>query len=647
MTGDTLAGVAFQLIAAAVAGWAVSEVGLERLRTSGPGPEALAAPLPLPERALAALAGFVLFACAAMVLHIVSGGAVFGTPWALPALTVLVVLRAAPRRWRFLRPGRGGLVAAGVLALVLGWLYLRPALAGSSIRIGDPGWHLGWTAQVLAGEAVPTGPAADLGRNAYPWGLHAVMAALVRLAPGTDPLVALESLHVVVVAGIPLAAACLARRVRRDAGHFAAAAVALIAGFGWLRAERADLVTSPAEARYGADLVVASPNAVYELFPPALPRELGLVLLGAAALAAMAALRARSRPAAVVAGVATGLVGLVSVPLFGTAVVWTLGATAIAPRGFRRAFAASVLLPAGLVFALWASPVLVDVMRYGGFVGITPVLGKEWALPTSLGAWGLLLPAGLAGASIAARRGVAGRLLVTIAASSALLIGLAIARARFGWDLNGNATLLHQGRMWPGAHLAASALAGVALAGAWAAPRAVVGRVLALSVIATGSLSLWGASTYLRDLVARGDAGFVYGADFLAPEGFVHAAAAHLGPDDTVLVDSAWGDKEISFLLFQLSGARIARYDDPALDGNDLRIRFADLARSWDERARAGGFPAEYVVVPDGPGAPVPRVRVGEAWINGADVLARGTYKERRFALVELVRPVMPAELAR
>ena len=66
-----------------------------------------------------------------------------------------------------------------------------------------PPWHLGWTEQLLGGDPFPTGPAPEFGRNAYPWGLHATMATMVRLAPGTDPLVAFETLHLVLIAAHP------------------------------------------------------------------------------------------------------------------------------------------------------------------------------------------------------------------------------------------------------------------------------------------------------------------------------------------------------------------------------------------------------------------------------------------------------------
>jgi hypothetical protein len=80
------------------------------------------------------------------------------------------------------------------------------------------------------------------------------------------------------------------------------------------------------------------------------------------------------------------------------------------------------------------------------------------------------------------------------------------------------------------------------------------------------------------------------------------------------------GPDELAFLLFQFSGVRLARYDDPRSDGNDLRIRYEDLADEWDARMAAGGFDPDYIVLPAegaAPGAEEPLVSStyeGEMW---------------------------------
>ncbi|MDQ3646005.1 MAG: hypothetical protein M3345_03620 [Actinomycetota bacterium] len=639
MTGRTILGCGAQLVLAGSVGWALQVHIARALRRRAP--DIARDELGAPERALLAITGFVLFSCAAMVLNVALGGAVFGVAWIVPVGAVATMaspLLGRPSGAERRASGSGNRrawVAVLVLGLVLMWLFVRPAVAGSGIRTGDPAWHLGWTEQILAGEPVPTGPAPELSRNAYPWGLHAVMASLVRVVPGTDPSIALESLHVALVGALPLAAACLARRVRRDAGLAAATAASLIAGFGWVRASPDDLVTSPSDARYGADLVVASPNSVYELFPPGLPRELAVVLLAAALVGLIWAIRARSRALGAAAGVATGLVGLVSVPMFLSAAAWSVVVLCVARPARRVSVVGWFALGALATLGLWAAPVASSFIRFGGFVNVTPVLGKEWPLVTSLGAWGLLFPVALAGIWVVARtKDLPARALLGAAGASALLLLLAVARGRYQWDLGGNATLLHQGRMWPGAHMLGAAFAGVALAALWA--RGIGGALCTGGLVVAGSLSLWGASDSLTGAIERGDSGFVYASDDLGRDGFVPRAAALVGPDDTVLVDSSRSPKEISFLLFQLSGVRLADYDDPGLQGNDLRIRFADLAAEWDERIQGVGFAPTYVVISEGPVLPAAERSRNDLWRSRGSVVATGSYKDNVFSLIEL-----------
>jgi hypothetical protein len=449
------------------------------------------------------------------------------------------------------------------------------------VRTGDPPWHLGWTQQLLGGEAVPNGPAPEFGRNAYPWGWHAVLATMVRLVPGSDPLIAHDALHVVLVGAIPLAAACLGRRVHRDAGWAAAAAASLMGGFGWLAAGGPAFDASPRSARFGADLVVASPNSVYELMPPALPREMGLVLLGLAGLLLIRILTEPGRRSAAGAGVALGLVGLVSVPMFVSGVAWALGALVIAGRASRR-----VVVPLGLgmlaTFGLWAGPVVANYFRYGGFVNITPSLGKEWPLLQSLSAWGILVPLALAGLVATRRRGPgARRFVVAFAASSMVLLGLSLLRGAFDWNLAGNATLLHQGRTWPPAHLLGAALAGAGAMGAWDWVRRrsrVAAGLGATALLMVGSASPVLAADAMGRLLAERRTGFVYSAPEYQRDGYIRAAAEHLDPDDVV---SAYED-EVAFGLFQFSGVRLSDFDHARLPFNDLRIRYADLADRWE-----------------------------------------------------------------
>jgi hypothetical protein len=203
-----------------------------------------------------------------------------------------------------------------------------------------------------------------------------------------------------------------------------------------------------------------------------------------------------------------------------------------------------------------------------------------------------------------------------------VLLGFALAREAFSWKLAGNATLLHQGRVWPPAHLLGAAFAGVAGAAAfrwvWERRRSLAAAG-AIVIVGMGAASPALASVALTDVLRHHEDGFVYGRDDLAPGSFVERAAALLGPDDVVGVH---GSASLAFHLFEASGCRLSIYDDPRLDGNDLRIRYADLAAEWDARVTGGGFAPDWSVVPreDAPTAAI-----------------TGEYEGRQWALVNLV----------
>ncbi|MGH2818928.1 MAG: hypothetical protein ACRDJS_10825 [Actinomycetota bacterium] len=624
MTAATLLGALAQVAVILIVGWVTGDLLVRMAAPSASTPSSddvrpRAAPGPgfdfpglwVPERALLAIVGFLGWCIALMIGHIVTGGAVFGLAPVAPIATALLVATLL-RRTRWVRQVPWPKLVAAVFVLFT--LFALPAIdGGSGVRTGDPPWHLGWTEQLLAGEPTPSGPAPNARNNAYPWGFHAVLAALVRLVPGTTPLVAHEALHLLILLGIPLGAACLARRLHPRAGWGGAAAVALIGGFGWITAREPDFVTSPSEARYGADLVVASPNSMYELLPPAAPREVGLIVLAAAATLLVLSLRAEQRSLRVLAGVVTGMVGLISVPLFVTALVWMVAGSLTADRGRRFRNLGEIALPAAIVFALWAGPVAANFIQLGGFVDITPKLGMEWPLPTALWSWGLLLPLAVAGFLGAMRtRHSQARTMLALAAGSAFTLALAIARGTFEWDLGGNTTLLHQGRVWPPAHLLAAAFAGLGLISVyeWVARGAPgLARAGLVGVLGIGATSPLLGSARLAEIIEAREEGFHYARPEIEGGSFVQRAANILTPDDVVLVE---GSNDLGFLLFQFSGVKLAAHDDSRLQHNDLRIRYRELAESWDRRMERGGFEADYRVEPVASEAPDEAIVVGD-----------------------------------
>ena len=615
MTFGTLVGALAQAVLVFVIGWIVGGVVLRRFYADR------IADIGVPERALCGIVGFIALSVAFEIANIITGGAIFGLA---PVVPVLVVVGVVLLRKQIPAPHGIEAVKTITLAIPLLVLYFAPVLiGGSGLRTGDPPWHLGWTQQLLHGEPVPTGPAAEFARNAYPWGWHSVLATITRLVPGTNPVVAQEAMHIVLIFAIPIAAAAVARRIQPRAGWWAGGAVSLIGGFGWVASRGADFVTTPTHARYGADLVVASPNSVYELLPPALPRELGLVVLGAAATWIAWALSQRDRRVTVTAGVIVGLVGLVSVPLFLGAFLWAVAAWVAARAPLRRF--GELALGTFVTFGFWAGPVVVSYVRYGGFVNITPQLGKEWPLPTALESWGLLLPLAVIGGALAWRRRREAGPMLAMGAATVALLALSIARGAFDWNLAGNATLLHQGRVWPPAHLLGAALAGVALAAGyeWLRRRSTVLALSgAVAVFAVGAASPALASRALTDVIEHHKDGFIYATDDVAPDSFVDRAASVLGPDDVV---SVAGSDRLAFLLFEYSGCRLANYDEPGLTHNDLRIRYKDLADEWDQRVEGEGFRPDYIALP-------------AATRPGQRYLAKGLFEDEEWVLLKLSR---------
>jgi hypothetical protein len=214
------------------------------------------------------------------------------------------------------------------------------------------------------------------------------------------------------------------------------------------------------------------------------------------------------------------------------------------------------------------------------------------------------------------------RVLPALAAAAAAMWAVAVARGAFDWELAGVPWLLHQGRMWPPAHLLAAALGGVAVTWAFVRVRARSPLLAAAGVAAlfgVASVSPMFASLALTETIAAGRDGFGYTGPDFERDGFVARAAAHLDPDDVVAVE---GSCALDLLLFQFSGARVANFADGRLPSNDARIRYADLARRWDHRMANGGFAADYAAVP-------------ESLAHAADeVVARGDFGGTAYVLV-------------
>jgi hypothetical protein len=259
------------------------------------------------------------------------------------------------------------------------------------------------------------------------------------------------------------------------------------------------------------------------------------------------------------------------------------------------------LVPAILVVLLWAGPVVRHLIVDGAFVNVSPRLGRAWPLWTSLGSWGLLGP--LAALGVLAVRGRPGwKLMAAFAAATAALLGLAVARGEFAWSLAGNATVLHQGRIWPIAHLLAGAFGGIGLWWLWNRMRGAGRAVRALSFAAltvVGAASPALASLSLTRAMVDREEAYPYRSEDLDDGSFVRRVAERLGPEDTLLVEGPPGVRDsLAFHIFSFSGVRLAEFDDRRLERNDLRIRYGDLAREWDRTTSGTGYEPDYVIAP-------------------------------------------------
>lgn len=582
-----------------------------------------------PEHLLCAIVAFVAFSVCLMILHALSRGLVLSNSVVIPVLGAAILVAGAVRRRKTggahefsLRPW----LPAFVLGLVLMAIFVAPVIAaGSGVRAGDSSLHMGWTEQILRGESIPPGPAPEFARNAYPWGFHAVMSTMIRLVPSTGTFVAQEAMHLLFLLGLPLGCACLARRLNDGSGWAGAVCGSLIGGFGWVSARRVDFVATPLEARYGADMIAASPNSVYELFPPGLPRELGLVILAAAGMLIVLAVRTEDRRFALLAGATAGVVGLISVPLWITAMVWTVIGVALTGTGARRRMLAAMVGPGVLVFGVWAGPVAFNYVRYGGFINVTSQLGVEWPPHTALAAWGLLLPLAAAGVVLAWRsETTSARVVLSFAGATIVMMLLGRARSEFDWDMAGNATVLHQGRVWPVAHLLGSAFAGAGLATGflWMRRRSeFLAPIAVAALVIVGSLSLWLSSEALTEIIERHEKSWLYTRAEFAPGAFIDRAAGQLGPG--VVVQAPQDENNVlGFWLFQFSGARINGHDDSRYPGNELRIRYEDLARRFREVMASGGFDVDYIPMPASDATGIPEAAIvaegqfrGESWV--------------------------------
>jgi hypothetical protein len=349
-----------------------------------------------------AFVGMCLFSLALMLVHIVTGGWVFASPWAAPVVTAVVFLGLAGRKVITLRsagwprPSGEALIALGLVVVAL-LVWCSPVVRSLPLDSdGDVYLHTGWTSQLLNGETTPSAAITGEIPNFYPWLGHSLMAMLARSLPDGRAYHAMAPLQLLQVVGIVLGLFALGRAITGKTVTGAAAALfgAMTGGFGFIALRSLDLVIPREDEalRYFGDLFHRrSYNGSFSQLPPAWPRDVALTLVIGFLLLAVLGLKSRSKPLLAASGVTLGLTALTGAESFymGLAVALLL---CLLPTSMpRRQRAGFILVPALAVAALWLGPLLSTLGRFG-FQNITYVQPVSLPAAAVLGSWGIVTP---------------------------------------------------------------------------------------------------------------------------------------------------------------------------------------------------------------------------------------------------------------
>jgi hypothetical protein len=178
--------------------------------------------------------------------------------------------------------------------------------------------------------------------------------------------------------------------------------------------------------------------------------------------------------------------------------------------------------------------------------------------------------------------------------------------------------------MWPVAHLLGSAFAGAGLAAGfkWMKRRSeFLAQLVVAALLIVGSLSLWLSSQALTEIIMKHEDSWLYTRADFAPDAFIGKAAEELDPDDVVQAPQD-ENNVLGFWLFQFSGSRVNGHSDSRYPGNELRIRYQDLAGRYGEVMASGGFEVDYMPMPASEATDIPSSAIvtegvfrGETWV--------------------------------
>ena len=356
--------------------------------------------------ALPCLLGYALIL---MLGHMATGGWLFSHGWFIRMLTALIalVLLVARIRTHSSKPEKQDTwmlwlgFSMVVVALVL-WGY--PTLEEFPLHYSpDTRAHMGWAHQLLNGSPTPTAALSGDIPNFYPWPFHVFTALVALFTPGGNPFHALVPMHFIVVAGVVLGLFALGREFRSGPVSPIATVLfgALTGGFGFIVARGPEIVLSPRKEEmlefWGDLLFLRSQNFAFSNLVPPFPRDLTFALLPVFLLLLIRGLRRDSKLYLVAAGTVLGGMGLAH---GGEAfLVAALTAVIVILITFRDGILlrlASVLVPAIILFAIWAGPLVVNYFRHGGFFDMSRS-SLDYPLWSAVTSWGVILPLGVYG----------------------------------------------------------------------------------------------------------------------------------------------------------------------------------------------------------------------------------------------------------
>ena len=533
-----------------------------------------------------AFPALVTLALVLMLAHLATGGLVFGSATAVRlvvlAAAVALLARALVRRARRTSgpPGDRQALGLGVATSVLAVLaWFSPLLRSFPIATsGDVRLHSGWTGQLLNGESIPSSPLTGDVPNYYPWLYHALLAAVTHVTPGGHPVGALAPMQILQVAGVSAALYGVGYQL---AGRWAGCATGLLGaaagGWGFFLARGPELVVDPrtdggeGATLYAGDLLrVRSYNASFANLAPPYPRDVAIALLIAFLLLLIRAARTGRLRDYAIASFLLGLVGLTQTDAFLVGLATALFAAMLA-SGRRLKTSGAALLPALLVFGLWAGPVAVSYFRLGGFVDTTVVTPVELPLWAILGSWGIVTPLAAIGIfwAMRARRDAAVKVVLALLGASAIvLVASAIVPALLG---EGFETIGRQHRYWPLLCLALAIVGGLGAHGlgvlirrrsraaVWVACAAVVALALPSPLLASWALP---TRVQISPDVTRALQG-KHRSALAALASYGDGACAVAAPE--------------SWRTFSYTGFHLLRIGQPEVNPNAARIRWADI----------------------------------------------------------------------